>query len=232
MISPKTFLRLLPWLILLIIVATLWLTNHWPFSSDSEKQTELVTSTVILQKVENLGRLELTRYNFKEVFEYRRLSSGKIVSNSILRSYDYDPDLSVLLIASGEAVGCLDLTQIELNNIEISGDSVLLTLPPPQLCYHKLDLENTKIYSFSKESWWSKLFSDKEEQNEVLQMAYREAEAKLEQAAIESGIFSKTNENALLILQPLLENLSGKSVFIETTMPEYGFSEISPQSDR
>ena len=219
MISAKLILKIFPWLLLSIIVFTLYLTNHWPFSKKEKEYQHIVDTTVILNKIESLGKLELVKYNFKEVFEYKRLSDGKIIGNSILNSNNYNPDLSVILIASGEAVGCIDLTKIKVSDIEEKSDSIFVQLPAPELCYYKLDLENTKIYSFSRESWWSRLFSEEDEKNEVLQMAYQKAETKLKEAAIESGIYQSTNENVVRMLMPLLEQITGKNVILSTTLP-------------
>ena len=220
MITPKLVLKILPWLLLIIMVVTLYLTNYRPFGKKGKDYQHIIDTSLILKEVESLGRLELVKYNFKEVFEYKRLSNGKIVGNSILKNHDYDPDLNVILIAAGEAVGCIDLTKIKITDIDIRNDSLVISLPSPELCYHKLDLENTKIYSFSKESWWSRIFSDESEQNEVLQMAYKNAEIKLKEAAIESGIYYSTNENVKIMLVPLLQKLTGKKVHIEVYIPD------------
>ncbi len=198
----------------------LYLTNNWPFVEKDNQNQHIIDSSVILKEVESLGKLELVKYNFKEVFEYKRLSNGKIIGNSLLNSYDYDPDLSVILIASGEAVGCIDLTKIELSDVGINGDSVIISLPAPELCYHKLDMENTKIYNFSDESWWSRLFSDEDEKSKILQMAYRKAEIRLKEAAIESGIYQSTNQNVTIMLKPILGQLTGKIVYFHTSLPE------------
>lgn len=219
MISLKLILKILPWFLLLVVSCLLYLTNHWQFGNKEKEYQHIIDSSVILNKVENLGKLELVKYNFKEVFEYRRLSDGKIIGNSILNTHNYYPDLSVILIASGEAVGCIDLTKLTISDINLKGDTVSISLPAPELCYHKLDLENTKIYSFSEKSWWSRLFSDKNEQNEILQMAYQKAEIRLREAALESGIYQSTNENVMLILKPLLEQLTGKYVTFSTSIP-------------
>jgi hypothetical protein len=220
MISVKLVLKILPWLLLIVIVFALYITNYKPFGSKDDGYQHLIETSVILKEVESLGRLELVKYNFKEVFEYKKLSDGKIVGSSILKTYDYDPDISVIMIAAGEATGCIDLTKINITDIDSREDTLILTLPLPEICYHKLDLDNTKVYSTSKESWWSKLFSEKNEQNEVLQMAYKQAETKLREAAIKSGIYEATNENAKILLVPLLQKITGKKVFIETSIPE------------
>lgn len=219
MISLKYLFKVLPWLLLLVIAFTLYLTHHWPFGRSGEKTQTIIESTSILQKIEDLGKLELVKYNYKEVFEYKQLSDGKIIGNSIIQNYSYRPDLSVILIASGEAVGCIDLRKVGINDIITQQDTIILSLPPPELCYYKLDLENTRLHSFNKESWWSKLFSSEEEKADILQIAYQQAELKLKEAAIASGIYQTTNENTTQILKPILEELSGKKIKIITSIP-------------
>lgn len=219
MISPKLFIKLLPWILLVCITAILYVTNHWPFAKNEKEYQHVIDSSVILQEIENLGKLELVKYNFKEVFEYKRLSDGKIIGNSLLNTQNYNPDLGVILIASGEAVGCIDLTKLEHSDIELKEDTVVIYLPTPELCYYKLDLNNTKIFSLSKQSWWSRLFSDQDEKDEVLQMAYQKAEERLREAAITSGILESTNENVVIMLKPLLQQLSGKNVIVRTALP-------------
>lgn len=219
MITPKLVLKVLPWLLLFIMVFMLYLTNHWPFGNKEKEYQHIVDTSIILDRVENLGRLELIRYNYKEVFEYKRLSNGKIIGTTMLQTYAYDPDVSVILVASGEAVGCIDLTLLKKSDIHIGRDSIMINLPDPELCYHKLNLDDTKIYSFSNKSWWSKLFSDSDEKNEILQMAYQKAEERLEEAAIESGIYQSTNENVELILKPMLEQITGKRIHFITSIP-------------
>lgn len=219
MISPKLFFRLLPWLLLTIMVFTLYLTSHWPFGKKEEVKRIVIESSTILERIERMGKLELVKYNYKEVFEYKQLSDGQIIGNSILQNYSYEPDLGVVLIASGEAVGCIDLTKITESDISSSPDTVYITLPQPELCYYKLDLDNTHIYSFKKESWWSRLFSSEDEQTKALQMAYRQAETKLKEAAINSGIYQNTNENSVNILKPILEQMTGKEIVVITSLP-------------
>lgn len=97
MLSSKLFFKSLPWILLATIIFTLYLTNHWPFGKTKSTHQDVIDSTVLLERIEKLGKLELVKYNFKEVFEYKRLSDGKLVSNALLNASDYDPDISVIL---------------------------------------------------------------------------------------------------------------------------------------
>ena len=222
MLSPRLIFKLLPWLMLTVMIFTLYITSRWPFVSSNEQQREMIETTTILNEIENIGRLELVKYRFKEIFDYQKLSESKAVGSAILKTYDFNPDLKVVLIATGEAVGCIDLQKMDASDIRAHGDTIIISLPAPELCYYKLDLENTKIYSFNKESWLSRLFSDDEEKNQALEAAYRKAEKAIREAALQSGILTQTNENAVNMLTPMLENLTGKSVLLITAMPAHG----------
>ena len=106
---------------------------------------------------------------------------------------------------------------------EVTGDTLIITLPPPELCYYKLDLENTRIHSFSKQGWWSRIFTNEDEEKAVYEMAYRNAERQIRIAALQSGILDKTRDNAELILKPMFENISGKTVFLRFELQEEFF---------
>nr|GFB11358.1 hypothetical protein [Tanacetum cinerariifolium] len=72
-----------------------------------------VTHNTVLTQVEALGRLELVRYRFKDVVEYKKSSK-----------YPFLPDAKAALIVGGEAVGCLDLRKIKPQDVTFEGDSV------------------------------------------------------------------------------------------------------------
>jgi hypothetical protein len=205
---------LLPWLLLAVVLITLFISGHRWFSRSGSGETHLITTSTIVQEIEELGRMELVKYNFKEILDYQHLSKAKVEGNVIMKSFDFDPDISAVMIASGEAAGCIDLRKVGPGDIFSKGDTLFVTLPRPELCYYKLDLENTRIHSFTRQGWWSRLFADENEEKAVYEMAYRNAERQIRAAALQSGILEKTRENAELILKPFLENISGKNVVL------------------
>ena len=95
------------------------------------------------------------------------------------------------------------------------GDTLVVLLPKPELCYHKLDLEKTRVYHLERTGWWSRLFADDNEIKDVIEKAYKNAERQIEKSAIESGILEQTEKNAELILKPMLERMSGKKVLLQ-----------------
>lgn len=222
MITPKLILKLLPWILLLVMSLFIYLQQKSLRSGKGG--IEIFDSSVILREVEQIGKLELVKYNFKEIFDYKRLSEGKALGNSLLNTYNYTPDINVILVATGEATGCIDLTKLNISDISISQDSLTILLPPAELCYHKLDMANTQIFSLSNRSWWSRLFSNEDEKTNAVQTAYKLAEQRIEEAALQSGILQSTNDQAIKMLTPMLETMTGKNVKIVPSIPSPGYS--------
>lgn len=153
-----------------------------------------VTHNTVLEKVEGLGRLELVRYRFKDVVEYKR------------GTYRFLPDAKVALIVAGEAVGCLDLRQVRAQDVVFEGDSVVrVALPPAQLCSWQINHANSRVYSVE-----NGFLQDAE----LVDAGYKYAEQNVRRAALQSGILAQTEQNAQQILRPLLETLTGRRVVL------------------
>ena len=188
--------KLLPLVILVWLGIFLWRTVGDYFSKPDVKEEPkvVVNFSTVLTSVEDLGRMELVRYNFKDVVEYEKEVSRWI------------PNSKVALIVSGEAVGCLDFTKITQADIEFLGDSVVqVAMPEPEICYYKIDHSKSKV--FSKENTY---FQDAD----LVQESYRYAEANVKEAALNSGILNQTKVNAEKVLKPMLEEITGRRVVL------------------
>jgi hypothetical protein len=124
------------------------------------------------------------------------------------------------LISIGEATGCLDLTKIKNTDVLIEGDTIYINLPKAELCYYKLNLEKSRIYSLES----NPLIDEKE----FIQNAYKSAEVEIKKSALNSGILQQTEINAEKVLRPILEKISGKKVII-TQRPNSVKMEMSNQ---
>lgn len=203
----RLILRWLPWLLSMVAIFFLfrWAGN-W-FAAPEEAPVETINQHVVLEEIEKMGRLELVRYNFKEITELNERNKR------YLGLFDV-PDSRVVVISHGEAVGCIDLQKIRERDIRLQGDSlVMVRLPEPELCYYKLDMENTRIYSVEKQVYYKK-------EAALMERALRLAEREMRDAALRSGILEQARENAESILKPLLENISGRSVIFLEQLPE------------
>ncbi len=177
-----------------------WTTPSVPVLSETEVTTTLIT------EIEALGKMELVKYRFQEVTEVQEMS------REFLNILKLDTDSKAVLITQGEAVGCLDLLKISANDVKITGDTIWMHLPEPEICYYKLDLEKTRLYSVE-----TGLFTNRDQ---FISRAYRQAERQIQEAATNSGILDETEVNAQRILRPMLEELSGKTVIFTEKLPE------------
>jgi hypothetical protein len=203
----KTFFRILPWAALSALLVYLVLL---PKGSENVQEERMITNHSILKEMESMVKLELVRYNFKEITELTD------ISETYFNLFKLGPDQKIALISEGEAVGCIDLTLLGESDISNLSDTVYLRLPNPEICYYKLDMDNTRIYSLQTNYF--------EDDAEFIQEAYKQAEQEIRSAALRSGILDQTRNNAELVLRPMLEQMSGKVVIIQhgldTKLPE------------
>lgn len=198
--SLNTILIVFPWIALLVISA-------WYFSTKttSSDQNEIINNNLILTEIETLGKVELVKYNFKEITELKSLSP------EYWKIFKLGPDSEIVLISVGAATGCIDLTKLSENDITNRNDTIYINMPNPELCYFKLDMAKTRIYSLQTNPLLDK--------KEFIKKAYELAESEIKDAALNTGILDQTRKNADLILKPLFEKISGK-VVIFTSHPE------------
>src|SRR5271165_4631824 len=92
-----------------------------------------ITDRGMVQKITSMGKLELVKYEMKDIIDQREV-------HPIL------PDSRVLFLAVGEVTACIDLTKVKKSDITQGKDTVIVFLPQPEICYTKLDHEKSKVY--------------------------------------------------------------------------------------
>lgn len=190
----KRYIQIIVLLITVILAIFLWekFKNFNPFAI-KDIQT---THNMVLKEMSILGKLELSNFAFRDVVE-----------QELVR--DYMPNPKAILIVQGEAIGCIDLSKIKVEDIITKDDTLIVHLPDPELCSYRIDHSKSKIYDTE--------YAFMNEQS-LMNEAYIRAEAKIKQSALEMGILDQTKKNAELVLKPLLENISGKKVVLQYQM--------------
>jgi len=196
----KLFFWILPWV--MVLIGGLWFWYYWSEIElfPEKNQDTRTVHTVVLERMQNMGKLELIKYQFQEITEIEK------VGRDFYNLFKLENDSRAVLISKGEAVGCIDLTAMEVRHIVENPDTLIVQLPPPELCYFKLDLDNTRIYALETGIFTS--------EKSFIQEAYKSAEKQIRESALQSGILVKARENAETVLKPLLEEISGKQVVI------------------
>lgn len=185
--------KLLPILVLLILGILVLRSCKDTLLGTSQEDVQ-VTHNTVLSKIEDLGRMELVRYNFKDIVEYKKEVSQWL------------PNSKSVLIVAGEAVGCIDMSRITRQDIALTNDSTItVKLPEPEICYFKVDHDKSKVFAME-----NTYFQDAE----LVDDAYKYAEKNVRTAALNSGILEQTAANADKILKPMLEGLTGKNIVL------------------
>lgn len=159
---------------------------------------------LIVEKVSRMGKLELVRYQLKDIVEIA--PSEVSVLESILLSHGLYEHSRALLIITGEAVGCIDLRKIKKEDIVENDSTIIIHLPKPEICYVKVDHQRSRVYDV-KIGWLSSV-----EKTKLIEAGYRSAEEKIEEAARESHLLEQTKESAEIVLRPFLEQLTHKQL--------------------
>jgi len=190
----------------LLIAGGIAVYNTFFYRTEEKEDDTKVTQTTVLQEINRIGKLELVRYNFKDILEYekkRELIEDKTLKEWIPLTIPLE-NAKVVLIIRGEAVGCIDLTKIKSTDLITEGDTLIAYLPEPELCYYRINHDQSKVYDVR----------NADEQATMITEAYKKAEGQIRQSALDMGILEQTRTNAGKILQPLLEQSSGKKVLI------------------
>lgn len=191
LLNTKTALTLIvSCIVILLLVIVMAYIKSTIFSSKTE-----ITEDVLVEKITSMGKLELVKYAMKDVIEKKEI-------RTIL------PDKRILFVAVGEVTGCIDLTKVKKSDINSRTDSLIIFLPEPEICYVKLDHQKSRVYDISG-SWFPI------DTKNLVEGIYKIAEQQILKNAQQMNILQKTEENAVLIFKPFLENITNKKVTVK-----------------
>jgi Protein of unknown function (DUF4230) len=193
----RKIIRLIPLLLIIVLAIFIWEKVKGfknPFGGGEVE----VSHNVLLQKITAMGKLELVKYNFRDVVESK-------IKKDLL------PDAKVLLIVSGEATGCLDLTKIRVSDIEEASDTLVVHLPEPEICNYKIDHSKSRVYNTEY------AFLD---EAQLVDKAFKKAEDEVIQNAQTMGILEQTKKSAEQILKPFLEDVAKRKVVLRYALKD------------
>ena len=146
-----------------------------------------------VEKIENLGKMELVKVNIKDVVEQTKERPLFL------------PNAKAILIIAGEVFAGIDFEKGKREDIVDSGTQVTVTLPKPEILLSKVNHEKSKVYNVN---WGG--FSTAE----LVDEAYKNAELIVIEEAGKTGYEETCKNNARALLTPMFRELSGKDVEI------------------
>jgi hypothetical protein len=155
-----------------------------------------ISQPTVIASIQRLARLESVVYTMDKVVEGDRTNQ-------------YLPDVltgdKLLMVVHGQAVGGVDLSQVQASGVQIDGRSVIITMPAAQLLSVSLDNSKTRVYS---RITGLLVPADPNLESEVRE----KAEADLRQSALDSGILTTAEGNARATLTTLLRSLGFQQI--------------------
>lgn len=157
------------------------------------------SAPAVVDKVRQLSRLEAVDYTIDKIVEGDRESP--LLPNFLGGD-------RLLLVAHGEVIAGVDMSQIDAKKVRVEGDSVHLTLPAPQVLVTRLDNTQTKVYS---RTTGLLVAADPNLESE----ARAAAEQEITKAALADGILEKARQNARTTVTGLLYAIGFRRVDVE-----------------
>lgn len=190
--------KLLPWVLILLLGGALY---YFAVARNSTPPSPEVNFATVIEKVEAMGKMQLVRYQISDAVEYVQPSGSRFL-----------PDAKAMLIVTGEAIGCIDLSKVKSSDLVRTDSTMTLNLPAPELCVFKVDHKKSRVYDtkFTRITGATKIIDD----------AFQKAEGQIEKTALDNGILEETKKNAQLILKPMLEHMTGKKVTLNFVLPK------------
>lgn len=154
------------------------------------------SSPTVVEKIRQFSRLETVEYSLDKIVEGEHQSA-------------YLPNFlageKMLLVAHGEVIAGIDLSQIRANDVVVNGDAVHVQLPAAQILATRIDNAHTRVYSRTTGLLVS---SDPNLESEVRLTA----EKQITKAALDDGILDKARQNARTSVTALLYGLGFRTV--------------------
>lgn len=180
---------------IVIAIAVIILFFGWTASSGYFFNTN---SAAVVTEIKKLNRLETASFTIEKIID------AGVKGNAFSEILFGD---RILLIAHGEVIAGFDLSKLSEKDIRISGSSLDITLPPPQILSSKLDNDLTRVYDRT-EGLLTKGDKDLESQ------ARKTAEVVIIEAACKGKILDTAAANGKKQMTTLFNALGFKTVKI------------------
>jgi hypothetical protein len=165
-------------------------------------ETTIVRPTPdVIVAMRDLARLESASFHMERVIDLRDRQERLF---GLVQADD-----AILMVAAGDVVAGVDLTEMRDGDVVIDPDShtATITLPPPRVLSTSLDNERTFVHTRSTDTMARR-------REDLETRARQEAERTIGQSAIEAGILDRARENAGRTIETLVRSLGYQRVEI------------------
>ncbi len=175
--SMKILKNILSIIVLVIILVGAY--RLYSFFAGPESRI-LLNQASVVKEIKSLNRLETASFTLEKIIE------GGVQGNAFQNILYGD---KILLIAHADVIAGFDLAKLEVGDVKVSGTSLEIDMPSPEILVSRLDNEKTRVYD-RKLGIFTK--GDPQLESE----ARLAAEISIRQAACDAGILMVARTNA------------------------------------
>lgn len=188
--------KIIPILVLVLVVAFVLLRTT---QRTTPKYNVNLSSQTVIKQIQTLNRLETASFTIEKIIDVG--TSGGRIRQLLVGD-------RILLIAHGNIIAGFDLQKMTEDNVGVSGETLKLTLPAPEILVVKLDNDETRVYD-RRQGLLTKGDQDLETE------ARAEAEKVIRDAACKGGVLNEASKNARSQLTSLFKGVGFETVIIE-----------------
>ena len=159
--------------------------------------------SVVVKQIRNVSELTTSVFAMETVTEASQ--SKKLLGFEVGQT-------RLLYIGYGEVRAGIDLSEIEVEDIEVMSDTIRIRIPPPRLLDSKIDVNRSRVYDYQQ----GFLGPDAPQ---LQSLAEQEALDKIILAACENGILDEANQKAQLAITQLLSVTGFNDIDVEPQSP-------------
>jgi Protein of unknown function (DUF4230) len=118
----------------------------------------------------------------------------------------------LLYIAYGEVRAGVDLAELKPEDVQVSGDTTILRLPPPRILDSKIDVSRSKVYDYDR----GFLGLGPDAAPQLQELAQRETLDKVVASACANGILQSASDRAKMTVTQLLMTAGYPRLIVES----------------
>ena len=163
--------------------------------------TIIADPQTVIRQVQNLSRLETASYTIEKVIT---ADSGEGPLGFLFSD-------RLLLVAQGQVIAGVDLSRMDEGDIQVTGETVYVTMPASEIFVSTLDNDETYVYDRQTAPFG--------QQVDLETLARQEAERVILEAALEDGILSLAQDNAEVTIAQIMYAIGFEEVVFITGTP-------------
>ncbi|AFZ47026.1 hypothetical protein Cyast_1057 [Cyanobacterium stanieri PCC 7202] len=165
---------------------------------------EVDTSRLIVQKIQAVSELTTTVFVMDAVVP---TSSNRRVGDWVIG------ETNLLYLARGEVRAGIDLSKMDDDDITVDGNTLIITLPSPEILDSKIDVNQSQVYDYNR----GFLNLGPDVAPDLQTQAQRVTLKRVIESACEADILNQANQRAILTINQLMAHSGYDSVKINTT---------------